>query len=255
MLQDMASPKPRPSRRKKSDSTVAVIDEGISHNLQGQRLGRKGRDTRERILAATERLLNGPRKGPISLSAVAREASLAMTTLYLYFSDLAELLLAVLEPVMAGAEEAYVACLRERWPDDRLHDACVDFVARYFRFWAANFSMLQLREQFAEKFVDKQDASMIQYRIKASRAMIEMLVLQMDGEPGDRNSEHYGMATILWTSIERLLTITRDVALPEMQESGVSMNVSNVLKAEARMLELCIRNCRQIALRSDNKPA
>jgi AcrR family transcriptional regulator len=70
----------------------------LSHNLVGQRLGKKGRDTRERILAATDRLLAGPPDTAISLSAVAREASLAMTTLYIYFNDLTELLLAVLDP-------------------------------------------------------------------------------------------------------------------------------------------------------------
>ena len=62
--------------------TPATVTEqaALSHNLLGQRLGRKGRDTRERILAATARLLLGPADNVISLSAVAREASLGMTT-------------------------------------------------------------------------------------------------------------------------------------------------------------------------------
>ena len=47
----------------------------VSHNLNGQRLGRKGRDTRARILAATNELLANSVDVPISLSAVAREAS------------------------------------------------------------------------------------------------------------------------------------------------------------------------------------
>jgi len=72
----------------------------LSHNLNGQRLGRKGRDTRARILAATNELLAGPIDTPISLSAVARQASLGMTSLYQYFTDLTELLLALLEPLM-----------------------------------------------------------------------------------------------------------------------------------------------------------
>jgi hypothetical protein len=86
----------------------------LSHNLDGQRLGKKGRGTRERVLAATERLLAAPVDTGISLSAVAREASLGMTTLYLYFSDLTELLLAVLEPIMASAETSYVGHLWRR---------------------------------------------------------------------------------------------------------------------------------------------
>src|ERR1700761_2044010 len=96
----------------------AVDQEPLSHNLLGQRLGKKGRDTRERILAATERLLAGPPDAPITLSAVAREASLGMTSLYLYFNDLTELLLAQLSTVVAQTEEAYAGHLRGHWPDE-----------------------------------------------------------------------------------------------------------------------------------------
>src|SRR6201995_3065199 len=90
----------------------SVENEPLSHNLLGQRLGKKGRDTRERILAATERLLAGPPDAPITLSAVAREASLGMTSLYLYFNDLTELLLAQLSATMSLAREAYGDHLR-----------------------------------------------------------------------------------------------------------------------------------------------
>src|SRR5688500_16342358 len=99
---------------------AARLEEAVSHNLNGQKLGRKGRVTRERILAATAELLAGPRDAPISLSAVARQASLGMTSLYNYFSDFTELLLALLEPVMESAEDAYLAQLREPWSDDEL---------------------------------------------------------------------------------------------------------------------------------------
>ena len=101
----------------KTAASSAIEKESLSHNLQGQRLGRKGRDTRERILLAAETLLAAPPGAPITLSAVAREASLGMTTLYLYFSDFTELLLAVLDGIMATAEDSYIGRLRERWPD------------------------------------------------------------------------------------------------------------------------------------------
>src|ERR1700743_1868703 len=93
----------------------AVDNDTLSHNLLGQRLGKKGRDTRDRILAATERLLAGPPDAPITLSAGAREASLGMTSLYLYFNDLTELLLAQLSATMSLARESYGDHLREHW--------------------------------------------------------------------------------------------------------------------------------------------
>ena len=75
----------------------AAVREGISHNLNGQRLGRKGRDTRDRIVAVTTELLSEPLEdGLITLSEVARRADIRMGTLYLYFADLTELVFAVL---------------------------------------------------------------------------------------------------------------------------------------------------------------
>ena len=69
--------------------------DGLSHNLNGQRLGRKGRDTRDRIIAAATELLAEPGNAAFTLSAVARKAGLGMTSLYVYFKDLGELVLAL----------------------------------------------------------------------------------------------------------------------------------------------------------------
>src|SRR5579871_6514030 len=84
-------------------AVVPPTDTGeISHNLAGQRLGRKGRDTRERIMAAAAELIDEAGEGAISMSSVARRASLGMTSLYNYFADFTEVVLALLEPVMAS---------------------------------------------------------------------------------------------------------------------------------------------------------
>ncbi|MFT3966240.1 MAG: TetR/AcrR family transcriptional regulator, partial [Sphingobium sp.] len=85
------------SSRRKAASPPEEAGDDISLNLYGQRLGRKGRETRDRIISAANGLLARPEPVQVTLSAVAREASLGMTTLYLYFSDLTELLSAVLE--------------------------------------------------------------------------------------------------------------------------------------------------------------
>ena len=113
---------PLPPDRSGSGSGLTPC--AVSHNLHGQRLGRKGRDTRERILAATSELVEGDGEEQLSLSAVARRASIKLTSVYNYFTDLTELLLALLEPVMATAEDAYLSLLRERWPDDQLAARC-----------------------------------------------------------------------------------------------------------------------------------
>ncbi len=219
---------------KKAVQTAAEEPQG--YNLVGQRLGRKGRDTRERILLATERLLAEPRDTPISLSAVARDASLGMTTLYLYFTDLTELLLAVLDPIMATAEESYVGHLRTRWPDEGLDQHCLRFVESFFAFWERHSRILHLRNSFA----DAGDQRMGRHRVEASSPMIELLVLQMDGESGALLSRAYGMATALLTGIERAVTVATDARFPNMLLDDPAPYVRNLLFAEARILELSL---------------
>jgi len=219
---------------------TAAVPKAISHNLNGQRLGRKGRDTRERIIAATNELLAGSIDTQISLSAVARQASLGMTSLYLYFTDLTELLLAVIEPLTADAEESYLRHLRERWPDDNLNAHCLEFVTALHGFWHRNSTILHLRNSMS----DQRDKRMMAQRVRSAQPVIQMLVAQMDQDPTKRGTPAAGMATVLYTGIERVVTVATDRILPTVLPGEFSPNVRNFLRAEARLLELGIREFR-----------
>ena len=207
--------------------------DALSHNLLGQKLGRKGRDTRERILAATDKLLSGPPDNAISLSAVAREASLGMTTLYLYFADLTELLLAVIEPIVATAEASYIGQVRARWSDETLHDDCLKFVKSFHEYWARNSRVLHLRNSYA----DNNDIRLREQRIKSSEPLIMLLSKQMDM---DVRSE---MAVVLLTGMERVITMSTDPTIMAVVSDPVA-HVQRTLVAQARVLELGIRDGR-----------
>jgi AcrR family transcriptional regulator len=215
-------------------ATSAAENEPLSYNLQGQRLGRKGRDTRERILAAAEKLLAGPPGPAVTLSAVAREASLAMTTLYLYFSDLTELLIAVMQRIMASAETRYIGKLRGRWADDAVSERCLDFVESFHAFWAQHARLLHMRNSIA----DEHDERMLKARVQFSREMIELFVDQMDGDTAAVDSPIFAMGSVLLTGIERLITVTTDVNFPNLPADPA--RVRSLLAAEARLLELAI---------------
>jgi AcrR family transcriptional regulator len=214
-----------------------------SHNLNGQRLGRKGRHTRDRILAAANELLATPDDVPFSLSAVARQASLGMTSLYLYFADLTELLLAILEPLTEEAEVAYLAHLRERWPDETLNAHCLEFVTALHGFWHKNSAVLHLRNSMS----DQRDKRMMASRVEAAQPVMGLLVMQMDQDPQEVGSQAAGMATVLYTGIERVVTIATDRILPTVLPGQFSPNVRNFLRSEARLLELGIRDFRDLA--------
>jgi AcrR family transcriptional regulator len=213
----------------------------LSHNLLGQRLGRKGRGTRERIVAAAERLLAEPESAPVSLSAVAREASLAMTTIYLYFGDLVELLLAVLDPIMASAEQSYVAQLRTRWPDEELGARALAFVEAFHAFWARHTRILHIRNSYTAS-----EPRMARHRVDAAQPLIELLNAQMMDRARNWDSPVSALATVLTTGLERLVTVTTDYDLPPAY-GPTPPNLPHLLRAQARLLELGIRDGRRMA--------
>ncbi len=212
----------------------------LSHNLNGQKLGRKGRDTRERVLAAANELLAESGE-QFTLSAVARKAGLGMTSLYAYFSDLTELLLAVLEPIMATAEEAYLAHLRQRWPDDGLSEHCVDFLQDYYHFWEKHTRILHLRNSLSEGSLEPR---MVQHRINAGVPMVKLLTQQMDGNPEQTGTPTYCMATALFTGLDRLVAVRTTIEWSTEVQTRFQPELPAQMRAEARLIELAIRDAR-----------
>lgn len=223
------------------DAPASPLDERLSHNLAGQRLGRKGRVTRERILAAAIELIESSEDATISMSAVARRASLGMTSLYNYFSDITELLLALLEPVMETAEEAYLGKLRVRWSDDELGACCVAFVHAYHSFWARNARLLHLRNALA----DGLDERMMRHRVGSTLPIIALLVRQMGGDDMEPAAPAFSMATMAMIGIDRSITIATDRRLRIVTGWNTELPDDRYVKPGARLLELSIADVRR----------
>lgn len=213
----------------------------VSHNLNGQRLGRKGRDTRDRIIAVATELLSEPSDdGLLTLSEVARRAELRMGTLYLYFADLTELMLAVLEPVMATAEDSYVHLLRDPWPDEVLGERTLNFVGAYHGFWLKHSRILHLRITMA----DRGDERMLEHRVRSALPVMRLIASQMGTQPTPFGNRVTAMATALMTGLDRVVTVWTDAKVPlAVDAPGNPLDL--VLQAEARLFELAIRDQRQ----------
>lgn len=213
----------------------------VSHNLNGQRLGRKGRDTRDRILAVAKEILAEDDVAQITISEVARRANLRMASLYVYFADLTELALALLEPVMAEAETSYLQLLRTPWPDADLGKHCEQFVQGFYGFWQRNSEILHLRNTMA----DRKDSRMTEHRVNAARPVIAMLVKQMGYDPEERGSEAVGMGTVLYMGFERAVNIATDRHFGDAMGERFAPDIEHYMQAEARLLELAIADYRK----------
>lgn len=222
--------------------TVTPLNPAVSHNQVGQKLGRKGQETRERILAAVLRLLADPDGPPVTLSGVAKEARVRPPNVYLYFPDMGELVLAALARVMDTAEEAYLAKLRQRWPDDALTESCLAFLEGYYLFWERHARLLHMRNAMA----DAGDLRVLRYRNDVTMPLIALLAGQIGAGGVDAN-----IACVLLTGMERVATV---VTNPQFRIiTGAIANadqrdyVRSLIEAEAEVLSVVIAHRRALA--------
>lgn len=232
--------------------TVALADKAagkaraeITHNLVGQRLGRKGQETRDRIVAAMARLLQADDDAPITLSAVAREASIGMSTLYLYFPDLGELALAVMARTVKETDPAFIEHLDEFWADAVLADRVATFANAHFAFWEKNARLLHLHNSFA----DARDLRFVRYRQRTTAPVRAMLVRQMGAQPGACPALYEDCATVMLAGLERVasIVINPDFAMLAGVERPEERRryVDRLALAEARLMEALIRDMRR----------
>lgn len=220
-------------------AAVTDASAAVSHNLHGQKLGRKGRVTRERILAATIELVEKTDE-PVTLGAVARTVGIGMTSIYNYFTDFTELLLAVLEPVMGSAQDEYFVLARDHWPDADLNARAMDFVRAYHAFWAKHTGLLHLRNSLADQF----DVRIMHQRVNSTRPLIGLFVAQMDPR-GTLGDTAVLMATTLMTGIERSITLATDRRLRRILGTLPGRREESLLEVNARLMELAIRDMRE----------
>lgn len=223
----------------------------VSHNEFGQKLGRKGQATRERLIAAMLALLDEPKGPAITLALVATEAGVKPANLYRYFADIGQILLAALRRVMDTAEEAFIAQLRTRWPDCELEQRCAAFLQAHLAFWRQHARILHMRNAIA----DAEDASLQRYRSEAAGPLIELLAAQMDcrDEPHGKSCVH--TATILLTALERSATVMTSRQLNPLSTPMGSRErekfVAELILAEARIIALAIADRRCAGARGD----
>jgi AcrR family transcriptional regulator len=227
-------------------SVVTQVAAEKPYNLSGQRIGRKGQATREKILSAALRIIESSDDAPITLSGVAREVSVGMTTLYLYFPDLGDLILAVLTRVMESADAAFMDRLKKRWPDGSLRECCAEFLHAHFEFWRAHVRILHMRNSYA----DAGDVRFLMYRSEFSSPIIAALVRQMDGQPKSYDAPNDYVATVLLTWFERVATVvTNPTFHTAVQSSGVTDEpdyIEHLINTEADLIALIVRHQRDM---------
>ena len=119
-------------------------------NLDGQRLGRKGAETRERLITALESLLEHRPIRDIRAADIVREAGAAPPSFYRYFESVDDVLLAAIaERASAGA--ALLELVRRPWEPGRIQLRATAFAEAFLVYWEQHFALLHVRNMATDE--------------------------------------------------------------------------------------------------------
>ena len=117
----------------------------IDKNKHGQSLGRKGRETKERLLNAARDLLQTNSPVHLTVVSVAKKAKSSSATFYLYFDDVRSLLLVLSEDAETDMKVVHDV-LDEPWDHTLLDlDHAARVVQAYVSVWDKHRAVLRYR--------------------------------------------------------------------------------------------------------------
>jgi AcrR family transcriptional regulator len=177
----------------------------ISVNKSGQSLGRKGRRTRANIVAAASHLLHETPLGALTVAAIAKQADISAPTFYLYFEDVGEVLLAVLEDVTHELDEV-LALLEAPWPVERTFECALRFVQAYFDLWVKHGAVLRARNHLS----DQADPRFMKIRYGSALQFADALGRKFKDVRRDDTGEvitSVSLSAVTITSLERMATV------------------------------------------------
>jgi len=171
-------------------------------NKQGQELGRKGKETRERLMNAARKLL--ATHSPVDLTAVsiARIARTSSATFYIYFNDIHDLILALSEAAAIEFSEVH-RILEEPWDPGHIELAHAQRVVDAFnQVWDRHRDVLRFRNLEA----DRGDRAFAEQRIHSGIRIIERFVERIQAaypvENRPPRGQAYAEAAVLHAALE-----------------------------------------------------
>lgn len=205
------------------------IDKASSLNKDGQTIGRKGAQSRARLLLAAREMLPQVPVHKLTPSAIGRRAGLASQTFYLYFRSVEELLLQLCAEVVDEAGTLADALDRP----GSLTEQAEAFVADFYRFWDRHRPVLTLRNFFA----DSGQPAFVEERNKASLPVVRRIAARIaQADPnGVSAADAFARAVIIFAAIERMAAHYSAIT----QEPGELLS-GDLRRAEAHVLSLLL---------------
>jgi AcrR family transcriptional regulator len=136
--------------RNNADSGGTKRQRRRPQNLYGQSMGRKGTQTRERLIKATVELLEKRSIRDVSVSDIATLAGTSSSNFYIYFKDVTAAALAAAENIEQITPEIE-AVLGKKWLRANAQDNAIQMVEAYVAFASQHHAILRIRNLAADE--------------------------------------------------------------------------------------------------------
>jgi len=119
-------------------------------NLYGQAMGRKGTQTRERLIRATADLLEKRSLRDVSVSDIATLAGTSSSSFYIYFADVTSAALAAADGIEQITPEIE-AILAQPWSRGEAQNKAIALLEPYVNFSSQHHAILRIRNLSADE--------------------------------------------------------------------------------------------------------
>ncbi len=170
-------------------------------NKDGQAIGRKGAESRARLLEGARSLLFSTASDKLTASAIARAAGLASQTFYVYFDDIDEIL-QVLAADASQDNSEIIAELDRPWDLTAIQLHAERVVGAFYRYWDRHRPILNVRNFRAE---NGQEAFM-QLRNQSALPVVSRIASRILASHGSSVKERdaFARAVVIYAAIERM---------------------------------------------------
>ncbi|MEM5388776.1 TetR/AcrR family transcriptional regulator [Paraburkholderia phymatum] len=208
------------STRKKTASSRS-----IRINKQGQTLGRKGNETRYRLMEAARRLLK--MQSPVELTAVsiAKEAGTSSATFYIYFDDVRDIIYALSEVASLELGEVHRLLEQESNPAAVDMEHARRVVDAFNDVWNRHRDVLRYRNLEA----DRGDRAFSDLRVRSAIRIIDRFVERIMAAYPEKErpsrGQAYAEATVLFAAMEGIAE-TDPALVKEWQIGAARLSVA-----------------------------
>lgn len=197
-------------------------------NKNGQTLGRKGMETRQRLMDAARDLLRDRSPFEITALLITRAAKTASATFYLYFDDVEDLLYALSAGISEEIEDLFDRDRLLRDPD-RLYEDAMQFVRAYNAVWDRHSDILLYRNLEADRGNPRFNSLLTQASIPILNALAERIAAAYPERQRPRRAVVYAEAIVFFVALERMAASAH-----QYPEEG--LNSAVLMEGQARAL-------------------